>query len=181
MLETKYFVYFMRRLLLPKARLFVVFLVFGCVAAVCAEEKKQDLTDLTLDELINTPVYSASKFDQRSSEAPSSVSVISSNEIERYGYRTLGPTVNGAVVGGRVLATASIEAEHALTARLPALLGALFVDAGNAADRWNEMRPVVGVGAGLHYRSPVGPLRLDLAYGTDERRFRLHLSVGVTF
>jgi translocation and assembly module TamA len=103
------------------------------------------------------------------------------NSVRGYGYRTLGPTVNGAVVGGRVLATGSVEAEHALTPRLPALLGALFVDAGNAADGWNEMRPVVGVGAGLHYRSPVGPLRLDLAYGTDERRLRLHVSVGVTF
>jgi translocation and assembly module TamA len=101
--------------------------------------------------------------------------------VRGYGYRTLGPTVNGAVVGGRVLATGSVEVEHSLIARLPDLLGALFVDAGNAADRWTELHPVVGVGAGLHYRSPVGPLRLDLAYGRHERRFRLHLSVGVTF
>jgi translocation and assembly module TamA len=40
---------------------------------------------------------------------------------------------------------------------------------------------VVGVGVGLHYRSPVGPLRLDLAYGVDVQRFRLHLSAGVVF
>ena len=85
------------------------------------------------------------------------------------------------VVGGRVVTTGSIELEHSLTARLPALFGALFVDAGSAADRWNELRPAVGVGAGLHYRSPVGPLRLDAAYGVDEQRWRLHLSVGVTF
>ena len=98
-----------------------------------------------------------------------------------YGYRTLGPTVNGAVVGGRVLFTGSVEVEHPLTERLPALLGAVFVDAGNAADRWTELRPVVGYGVGLHYRSPVGPLRLDLAYGQDARQLRLHLSVGVTF
>ena len=103
------------------------------------------------------------------------------NSVRGYGYRTLGPTVNGAVVGGRVLATGSIELEHPLTDRLPALLGALFVDAGSAADRWNEFDPVVGVGAGLHYRSPVGPLRVDVAYGQRERRFRLHLSVGVRF
>lgn len=89
MLETKYFAYFMRRLLLPKAGLLAVFLVLGFVAALHTEEKKRDLTDYTLDELINTPVYSASKFDQKSTEAPSSVSVISSDEIERYGYRTL--------------------------------------------------------------------------------------------
>jgi len=101
--------------------------------------------------------------------------------VRGYGYRTLGPRVNGVVVGGRVETSASVELEHVLTERLPSLFGALFVDAGNAADRWNELRPVVGVGTGLHYRSPVGPLRLDVAYGVNEQRWRLHLSVGVTF
>ena len=101
--------------------------------------------------------------------------------VRGYGYRTLGPTINGAVVGGRVLLTGSVEVEHSLTQRLPQLLGAVFVDAGNAADRWSDLHPVLGVGVGLHYRSPVGPLRLDLAYGRDDRRFRLHLSVGVQF
>ena len=61
------------------------------------------------------------------------------------------------------------------------LLGAVFVDAGNAADRWRELHPVFGYGVGLHYRSPVGPLRLDVAYGQSDRQVRLHLSVGVTF
>jgi translocation and assembly module TamA len=103
------------------------------------------------------------------------------NSVRGYGYRTLGPRINGVVVGGRVETTASVELEHPLTDRLPSLFGALFVDAGNAADRWNDLRPVVGVGTGLHYRSPVGPLRLDVAYGVDEQRWRLHLSVGVTF
>ena len=103
------------------------------------------------------------------------------NSVRGYGYRTLGPTTNGAVVGGRVLLTGSVEAEHPLTDRLPALLGAVFVDAGNAADRWQEMHPVFGYGVGLHYRSPVGPLRIDLAYGQDVHQLRVHVSVGVVF
>jgi len=103
------------------------------------------------------------------------------NSVRGYGYRTLGPKINGAVVGGRVLMTANIEFEHALLDRLPALLGAVFVDVGDAADRWNDLRPVFGYGVGVHYRSPVGPLRLDVAYGQDVRQFRLHLSVGVAF
>ena len=57
----------------------------------------------------------------------------------------------------------------------------MFVDAGNAADRWSDLRPVFGYGVGVHYRSPVGPLRLDVAYGQDVRQVRLHLSVGVAF
>ena len=103
------------------------------------------------------------------------------NSVRGYAYRTLGPRINGVVVGGRVMSTASVELEHSITERLPALLGAVFVDAGSAADRWNELRPALGVGVGLHYRSPVGPLRLDYAYGVDYQRWRLHLSVGVTF
>lgn len=101
--------------------------------------------------------------------------------VRGYGYRTLGPMVNGAVVGGRVLLTGSVEMEHALTDRLPALLGAVFVDAGNAADRWTELHPSFGYGVGLHYRSPVGPLRVDLAYGQDVHQLRVHVSVGITF
>ena len=103
------------------------------------------------------------------------------DSVRGYGYRTLGPTVNGAVVGGRVLLTGSVELEHSLSDRLPALLGAVFVDAGNAADRWNQLHPVLGYGVGLHYRSPVGPLRLDLAYGQDEKRLKVHVSVGITY
>lgn len=103
------------------------------------------------------------------------------DSVRGYGYRTLGPTVNGAVVGGRVLLTGSVEMEHPISDRVPALLGAVFVDAGNAADRWNELHPVFGYGVGLHYRSPVGPLRLDLAYGQHEQRLRIHVSVGIVF
>jgi translocation and assembly module TamA len=103
------------------------------------------------------------------------------NSVRGYNYRTLGPIVNGAVVGGRVLATGSVEVEHSLTDRLPDLLGALFVDAGTAADGWRELHPVFGYGVGLHYRSPVGPLRLDVAYGERDHRVRLHVTVGVTF
>jgi len=37
------------------------------------------------------------------------------------------------------------------------------------------------VGTGIRYNSPVGPLQLDLAYGLEVRRFRIHLNVGFTF
>ncbi|HKW29011.1 MAG TPA: TonB-dependent receptor [Verrucomicrobiae bacterium] len=52
-----------------------------------------DLTELSLEQLskLKVPeVYSASKFEQKATEAPSSVTVITSDEIKRYGYRTLG-------------------------------------------------------------------------------------------
>jgi len=41
------------------------------------------------------------------------------------------------------------------------------------------MDPALGYGVGVRWRSPVGPLKLDLAYGQEVQRFRLHLSVGI--
>ena len=58
-------------------------------------------------------------------------------------------------------------------------LPAVFVIGNDAG--WGEIRPVFGYGVGVHYRSPVGPLRLDVAYGQDVRKVRLHQSVGVVF
>ncbi len=101
--------------------------------------------------------------------------------VRGYDYRTLGPSRNGAIVGGQVLLTGSVELEHPVSAKLPALLGAAFIDAGNAADRWGEIRPVFGYGVGIHYRSPIGPLRLDLAYGEAVKDWRVHITVGITF
>lgn len=103
------------------------------------------------------------------------------DSVRGYGYRTLGPIINGAVASGRVLLTASAEVARPISARLPSVWWAAFVDAGSAADRWVDLDPVLGYGLGLRWRSPVGPLRVDLAYGQEERRFRLHLSVGIAF
>lgn len=101
--------------------------------------------------------------------------------VRGYAYRSLGPQVNGATVGGSNLFTASVQVEHPIWPTQPDFLWALFVDAGNAANSWNDLKPVFGYGAGVHWRSPVGPLRIDLAYGEALRRFRLSFSVGVSF
>jgi translocation and assembly module TamA len=58
---------------------------------------------------------------------------------------------------------------------------AAFVDAGNAATRWRDWKAAWGAGVGLRWRSPVGPLRADVAYGEEVRQWRLHLSVGIAF
>ena len=49
------------------------------------------------------------------------------------------------------------------------------------ADKPGDMRAKVGIGAGARWRSPVGPLQMDLAYGLATREWRLHLNVGFTF
>jgi translocation and assembly module TamA len=101
--------------------------------------------------------------------------------VRGYAYRTLGPKVNGVVTSGRVLFTASAELARPISARQPAFWWAAFVDAGNVANDWKDLEPAFGYGLGLRWRSPVGPLRLDLAYGHEIRKFRMHLSVGIAF
>ena len=56
-----------------------------------------------------------------------------------------------------------------------------FVDAGGVSDRLSEMRLVAGVGGGVRWKSPVGPVQADLAWGVKPRKLRLHLSVGFVF
>jgi translocation and assembly module TamA len=58
---------------------------------------------------------------------------------------------------------------------------AAFIDAGNAFDEMSEFTLAVGYGIGARVRTPIGPFRLDLAYGQESRQVRLHFSVGVAF
>src|SRR5690606_38240922 len=74
--------------------------------------------------------------------------------VRGYSYLSLGVPEGGAIVGGRVMALASLEYQHPLVRDW---YGAAFVDAGNAADRWSDWDPVWGVGVGVRWRSPIGP------------------------
>src|SRR5512142_1059487 len=61
-------------------------------SAFAGGEAAADLKQLSLEELMNIEVqtiYSASKHEQKVTEAPSSVSIVTSAEIKQYGYRTL--------------------------------------------------------------------------------------------
>ncbi len=48
-----------------------------------------DLTDLSLEDLMKIPVYGASKFDQKITDAPASVTIVTADDIQKFGYRTL--------------------------------------------------------------------------------------------
>ncbi|WP_395701752.1 autotransporter assembly complex family protein [Aquabacterium sp.] len=103
------------------------------------------------------------------------------DSVRGYAYRTLAPERDGHIVSGNVLLTGSAELARPISDRLPSVWGAVFVDAGRAADSWKDYKPALGYGVGLRWRSPIGPLRADLAWGDELRRLRLHLSVGITF
>jgi translocation and assembly module TamA len=104
--------------------------------------------------------------------------------VRGYAPREIGVVdATGAVEPGRLLTGASLEWQRPIwrDGRRTDWETALFVDAGAVADTAKELKPKVGVGLGIRYNSPVGPLQADLAYGLDSKRFRLHLSVGFTF
>ena len=108
--------------------------------------------------------------------------------IRGYSYQELGPYIDYTnsdggisrqVVGGRYLAIGSLEYQYYLT---PTWRVASFVDAGNAFDT-GQLEPVVAVGGGVHWISPIGPIKLDLGFGLKEtetvaRSFRFHLTMG---
>lgn len=101
--------------------------------------------------------------------------------IRGYGYQELGVREGAAVVGGRYLATGSVEIVHWLASTWSNWGLAAFVDGGNAADRPGDLKPVFGYGTGARWKSPVGVINLDVAYGQAVRQTRLHFSLGVTF
>ena len=52
-----------------------------------------DPTSLSLEQLVNVEVYSASKFNQKAADAPASVTVITREDIRSLGHRTLADVV----------------------------------------------------------------------------------------
>jgi translocation and assembly module TamA len=104
--------------------------------------------------------------------------------VRGYGYLDIGVPLEGGYVGpGRYLAIASLEWQRPIFRRgLPTEFeSTLFVDTGAVADKIGDLRPKVGVGAGVRWRSPVGPIEAALAYGVEPRKFRLHFTAGFMF
>jgi len=98
--------------------------------------------------------------------------------IRGYEFQSIGVQQDGAIVGGRYLAVASVEYIRWIRSSWGV---ATFIDAGDATDEPGDFRVVTGYGLGARVRSPVGAFRLDLAYGHDVSSLRLHFSFGLRF
>ncbi|HEY2337756.1 MAG TPA: BamA/TamA family outer membrane protein [Burkholderiales bacterium] len=97
--------------------------------------------------------------------------------VRGYAFESLGVQRGDAVIGGRYMAWGSVEATHWMSD----VWGlAAFVDAGDAWDIGN-FDPAVGEGVGARFRTPIGPVRVDIAYGEKTNAWRLHFSVGFVF
>ncbi|MDX1706229.1 autotransporter assembly complex family protein [Pseudidiomarina sp.] len=97
--------------------------------------------------------------------------------VRGYEFEQLGPrNEEGVVIGGRYLATGSVEFDYRVAEswRL-----AVFSDFGNSFMDW----PVTikqSYGIGVRWISPIGPVRFDVAQAVDEpgNPWRIHLTLG---
>ena len=90
-------------------------------------------------------------------------------------FRTSGPERDGNVIGGSRLLTGSLEVDYAFR---PQWSVAAFIDSGSAYD--DEPTFFTGVGMGMRWYSPVGPMRVDVAHPLDDpsRQWRLYITIG---
>ena len=104
--------------------------------------------------------------------------------VRGYGYRQIGArTEQQLIYGGRYVAVGSVEWQRPISVRgnTSDWESTVFADAGAVADRVGDLTPQLGIGAGVRWRSPVGPLQADVAYGFKSQGLRLHLRLGFNF
>ncbi|MNS99720.1 Translocation and assembly module TamA precursor [compost metagenome] len=121
-----------------------------------------------------------------SAQIPSTLMFLTGGDttVRGYSYKQIGTVrADGKTVAGRYLGVASLEWQRPFVYKdkLTEWESVVFVDAGAVADKPGELKPKVGVGVGARWRSPVGPVQADLAYGVDSKKFRLHFRLGFTF
>jgi outer membrane receptor for ferrienterochelin and colicins len=103
--------------------LFIVLALPVHSAEITANQKTPDLTEYTLEQLMDIPVGGASKYVQKTTEAPSSVTVITADEIKKYGHRTLAEVLQ------------SVQGLHVSYDRNYAFLGSRGINLGDFNSR----------------------------------------------
>lgn len=97
--------------------------------------------------------------------------------VRGYDYQSLSPkNSDGDRIGGRYLVAGSVEYQYSVADKWRV---ATFIDQGNSFNSLELPSLKTGVGIGVRWVSPVGPLRLDLAHALDDDGgIRLHFSMG---
>lgn len=99
------------------------------------------------------------------------------NSVRGFSYQSISPlNDSNEAIGGQFLTTASLEYNYYFRDRWAV---AAFVDTGRAFIDFDD-RYRVGIGTGVRWLSPLGPLRIDIGYGISEEKkpLRLHLAIG---
>lgn len=177
-------------------------------------------TELNRGLVLATRVKGGAIFYAKQDSLPSDVKYYAggTNSIRGWGTQLLGPkrevksidttqtpnieTLNYVPAGGRVLLNFNVELRQDLNGFLKGFGIAAFLDGGQVWRRMGAINPneiQFGIGGGIRYQSPIGPIRVDLGYkvnptsqdlkqfndGTDNGgiwdRWRLHFSIGQAF
>jgi translocation and assembly module TamA len=105
--------------------------------------------------------------------------------VRGYKFDEIGISRNGLLTAdsGRYLATAGVEWQRPIVRNgvQTAWESAVFVDTGAVANQVEEFSFKTGVGVGARWKSPIGPLQIDVGYGLATQAFRLHMNVGFVF
>ncbi len=170
-------------------------------------------TPVTRTTTIAARVTSGVTFYTQSEELPFNIRYFTggTNSVRGWNRRELGPSIpsfdeegnfqNYVPIGGRSTFSFNVEIRQQLTSFIPNFGMALFLDGGQVWENIESMddRPLqFGVGGGVRYQSPIGPVRVDIGYKinpTDEdlniyngqdfgsamSRFGIHFSIGQAF
>jgi translocation and assembly module TamA len=110
-----------------------------------------------------------------------------SSSIRGYPYQAVGPYFQGTTypIGATTLSAAALEYRQRFGQNIGA---AFFVDGGQVGNKIS-LSPTdlfFGVGAGVRYYTPIGPIRLDVAvplkrYDSDPQKFQIYIGLGQAF
>ncbi len=100
------------------------------------------------------------------------------NSVRGFDFRSLAPRNSlNETIGGQYLLAASVEYNWRWR---PTWRPAVFMDVGNAFTQASDAKLAAGLGVGIRWISPVGPIRVDFASAVSEpgKPLRLHLTIG---
>ena len=99
--------------------------------------------------------------------------------IRGYKYKSISPkNEDGSLTGAKALLTASAEYQYNITGKW---WTAVFYDAGEAVHDLKESHVKEGAGLGIRWLSPIGPVKLDLAFPLNDKSaddFQILIGLG---
>jgi len=113
-----------------------------------------------------------------------------SNSFRGARFDELGPVdeESGKPVGGNALLLLNLELTFPLVSGVKNLRGAVFYDIGNVFEETNDIFLASlenAAGFGIRYKTPFGPVRLELGWNLDvpevERKARFYITIGNVF
>lgn len=97
--------------------------------------------------------------------------------IRGYSFNSISPKdKKGKLKGATKLVTGSLEYQYNLTG---AWWGAVFVDTGEAIDKFDDTDFHTGTGVGIRWVSPIGPIKLDIATPMNSSKSSVHFYIGL--